>query len=435
MKQQKGNAQKMLLWYILAGLILGIIVGVILAATGASAADSKVLAFVQGLFDFLGTAFVNLLKMIVQPVIIFTLIVGTASIAPSQLGKVGVKIIGFYLLTSLFAIIIGLTVGNVFDPGTGIALEQTAGKDVVSTAPSMAKIFLDIIPTNPFGSFASGAVLPTIFFSIIFGIAIAFCRDSQDARIKKAADTVFHFFEGAAEAIFLVVRWIMWCAPIGVFALIVVVFWKNGASIATGLLKVFLVVYIGLIVHLFLVYGSFAKVNGFSFFKLLNKIKLAMLTAFVTRSSGGTLPISMNAAENEMGVNRSVYSFTLPLGSTINMDGTTIYLGVCAMFICNAIGAPLTFDQQLIVILTAVLASIGTAGVPGAGAIMLIMVLESIGLEVKAGTSVGAAYAMILGMDALLDMGRTCMNVTGDMVGTLVVAKSEKEVDMSKWAK
>jgi Na+/H+-dicarboxylate symporter len=159
-----------------------------------------------------------------------------------------------------------------------------------------------------------------------------------------------------------------------------------------------------------------------------------MITSFVSRSSGGTLPVSMEVAEENMGVSRSVYSFTLPLGATINMDGTAIYQGVCAIFVGFAIGMPLDFGQQLTVIATAVLASIGTAGVPGAGAIMLLMVLESVGLKVEPGTAVAAAYAMIFGIDALLDMGRTSLNVTGDLAATCLVAKTEDEVDMTKWS-
>jgi Na+/H+-dicarboxylate symporter len=158
-----------------------------------------------------------------------------------------------------------------------------------------------------------------------------------------------------------------------------------------------------------------------------------MIMAFVTRSSNGTLPLTMKLSEEKLGIPRSIGAFTLPLGATINMDGTAIYLGVCAMFIANAVGVPLTFSQQLLVIVTATLASIGTAGVPGAGAIMLLMVLNSIGLKVDAGTSVAAAYAMIFGIDALLDMGRTSLNVTGDMVGSSIVAKTEGELDLEKW--
>ena len=413
-----------LLVRILLGLILGAIAGIIFQnATGA-------IAFLSPFGDL----FVRLLKMIVQPVIVFTLIVGTASIAPSRLGKVGVKIILFYLLTSLFAIIVGLIFGNLIAPGAGMGIVGAEGvKSYVREAPDLVKTLLAIVPTNPFQAYASGDVLPTICFSIFFGIALAFCREHTEERVRAAADVTYRFFEGAAEVIFKVVGWVMQYAPIGVFALIFVVFSKQGAEAVGPLLSTTVAVYLGLIFQLRVVYMGLLALFGLNPVRFLKKVRNPMLTAFVTRSSGGTLPVSMETAEKEMGINRGVYGFTLPLGSTINMDGTTIYLGVCAMFVANAIGVPLTGSQQLVVVLTAVLASIGTAGVPGAGAIMLVMVLDSVGLKLEAGSAVSAAYAMVLGIDAILDMGRTSMNVVGDMTGTTIVAKTEIEMDMDVW--
>ena len=221
-------------------------------------------------------------------------------------------------------------------------------------------------------------------------------------------------------------------APIGVFFLIFQVFTQQGADAFGPLLHVTLAVYIGLVLQIFVVYMLICaafKINPVLFLK---KVYEPWLTAFVTRSSGGTLPVSMDTEERKMGISKGVYSFTLPLGATINMDGTTIYLGVCATFIANAVGMPLDASQQMTVIITAVLASIGTAGVPGAGAIMLIMVMNSVNLDVTQG-NVKLAYAMILGIDALLDMGRTSMNIVGDLCGTCVVAKLEDEMDPSFW--
>ena len=420
-------------WYFKSNLLLRILCGLILGAVAGIFLQNSTGAI--SFFSPFGDIFVRLLKMIVQPVIIFTLIVGTASIAPSRLGKVGVKIIAFYLCTSLFAIIVGLLFGNLIQPGLDmeIAGGEAAGKSL--KAPALIPTLLAIIPTNPFEAFSKGDVLPTIAFSIFFGISLAFCREHSEQRIRAAADVTYKFFEGAAEVIFKVVGWIMQYAPIGVFALVFVVFSKNGAKAFGPLATTTLAVYLGLICQFFLVYGGLLLIFGLSPLRFYKKVRSPMLTAFVTRSSGGTLPISMSTAENEMGITRGVYGFTLPLGATINMDGTTIYLGVCAMFIANAIGTPLTFSQQSVVILTAVLASIGTAGVPGAGAIMLLMVLESIGLKVEAGSAVAAAYAMVFGIDAILDMGRTSMNVVGDMAGTAIVAKLENEMDMKVWNK
>jgi Na+/H+-dicarboxylate symporter len=331
---------------------------------------------------------------------------------------------------------LGLIFGNIFHPGKGMELAGAAsgfGKEL--TQPSLIETLVNIVPKNPFSAITSGKILPTIFFCIIFGIGIAYLRESEDKRIKDAATTLFKFFEGAGEVMYLVVHWILQYAPIGVFALIAVVFGKQGAEAFGPLGIVTLAVYCALFAHLLLVYGGLLtifRVNALQFF---NKAKEATITAFVTRSSGGTLPVTLNVAENKMGVSKGVFSFTLPLGATINMDGTAIYQGVCAIFVGFAIGAPLTFGQQMTVILTAVLASIGTAGVPGAGAIMLLMVLNSVGLKVEPGTTVAMAYAMIFGIDALLDMGRTALNVTGDLSVTCMVAKTENEMDETYWEK
>jgi Na+/H+-dicarboxylate symporter len=410
-----------LLWRILIGLILGAIVGLI-AGPG--------IAWINPLGDL----FVRLLKMIVMPVVFFTLVVGAASISPARLGRVGVKIIVFYLLTSAFAVAIGLISANIFKPGMGLSLGAgvAAGKELVQ--PSLINTLLNIIPKNPFGALAGGAVLPTIFFAIMFGIGLSYLKISKDERIRRAGELVFNFFDGAAEVMYLVVRWVLQYAPIGVFALIAVVFGKQGAKAFGPLGIVTLAVYLAFIVHLLLVYGGLLAIFKLGLIPFLKGAKEAIITAFVTRSSSGTLPVTMRCAEENLGVSRNIFSFTLPLGATINMDGTAIYQGVCALFIGFAIGMPLSFGQQMTVIVTAVLASIGAAGVPGAGAIMLLMVLNSVGLPVEAGTPVAAAYAMILGIDALLDMGRTALNVTGDMTGTAIIAKTENALDQKKWA-
>lgn len=423
------HKRKGLLWAILIGLILGAIVGVIFAFISPENAVRKYALLVAAP---LGTLFINLLKMIVTPVIIFTLISGVASIEPSRLGKVGVKIIIFYMLTSLMAIIVGLVVGNIMQPGQGIVLAETTQTIAAKEAPSLVDTFLAIIPTNPFASIAKGDVLPIIFFSIFFGIALAFARDSKDAKVKEDADVVYKFFDGCAQVIFKVVGWVMMYAPIGVFFLIFQVFTQQGAEAFGPLLHVTLAVYIGLALQIFVVYMLICAAFKIHPVLFLKKVYEPWLTAFVTRSSGGTLPVSMDTAERKMGISKGVYSFTLPLGATINMDGTTIYLGVCAIFIANAVGLPLDASQQMTVIITAVLASIGTAGVPGAGAIMLIMVMNSVSLDVTQG-NVKLAYAMILGIDALLDMGRTSMNIVGDLCGTCVVAKLEDEMDPAFW--
>ncbi|ANF21779.1 dicarboxylate/amino acid:cation symporter [Thermococcus piezophilus] len=408
------------LYKILAGLVLGVILGMLVPEYSAALKP-------------LGDLFVRLLKMLVMPIILFSLIVGAASINPARLGRVGVKIILYYLATSAFAVFFGLLMGNLFKPGTGIELGTGSGKAIEAQAPSLVQTLLNIVPTNPFAALSSGQVLPTIFFAIVFGIAISYLMNSEDERIRSSAETLFRVMDAAAEAMYKIVAGVMQYAPIGVFTLIYYVIGQFGPNVAGPLVKVVVAVYLGLILQILFVYGVLLKLFGIDPLKFLRKAKDAMITAFVTRSSSGTLPVTMRVAEEEMGVDRGIFSFTLPLGATINMDGTALYQGVTVLFVANAIGQPLTLEQQLVVILTAVLASIGTAGVPGAGAIMLAMVLQSVGLGLVEGSPVALAYAMILGIDAILDMGRTMVNVTGDLAGTTIVAKTEGELDSSKW--
>lgn len=417
-----------LLVRILVALVLGAVVGIVLGFF-----PGAVKPFVDNT-RFFGDLFIRLLKMIVLPVILFSLVSGAASIAPGRLGRVGVKIIVYYLLTSVVAVVIGLILSNLFHPGAGLGIvgdTAIAGKN--SQAPGLSQILLNIVPTNPIDAVAKGDVLPVIFFSVCFGIALSYVKDSKVPSVASGADTLVNVFSAAAEAMYKVVAGIMQYAPVGVFVLISIVFAQQGPKAIGPLLMVTVVVYLGLILHLLCAYGGVLAVFRLGLVRFLRGANEAMITAFVTRTSSGTLPISLRVAEERLGVPRSVSSFTLPLGATINMDGTAIYLGVCAMFIGYATGQPLSFAQQLTVIITATLASIGTAGVPGAGAIMLLMVLESVGLKVEAGTAVASAYAMILGIDALLDMGRTCLNVSGDIAGSIVVSKSEGELDLAKW--
>ena len=422
---------KWLGWYFEINLLVRILLGLILGAIAG-------LVFGPGIVwvSPFGDIFVRLLKMIVMPVVMFTLIVGAASIHPARLGRVGVKALVIYMITTAFAVVLGLVMGNLFHPGRGLQLAGAAsafGKELEQ--PSLLDTLISVVPKNPFSAFSAGEILPTIFFCIMFGIGLAFLRESGEERVREAANTVFKFFEGCGEIMYKVVHWILQYAPIGVFALIAVVFGKQGAEAFGPLGIVTMSVYIALLVHYLLIYGGLLAIFRISPIQFYARAKEATITAFVTRSSGGTLPVSLDVAQNKMGVSKGVFSFTLPLGATINMDGTAIYQGVCAIFVGFAIGSPLTLSQQMTVIMTSVLASIGTAGVPGAGAIMLLMVLNSVGLKVEPGTTVAMAYAMIFGIDALLDMGRTALNVTGDLAVTCAVAKSENELDQTYWEK
>ena len=417
-----------LLVRIVTGLVLGGIVGIALGFQPETAA-----AFIKYTRIF-GDIFVNLLKMIVVPVIFFSLIVGAASLSPSMLGRVGVRTILFYMLSTLFAVFIGLVVATVLEPGAGLNMAAAGDvKGATREAPSMMKVLLDIIPTNPFDSLAKGAVLPIIFFALCVGISLAALREAKDEVLARQANIMFDACSAFAECIYKIVGGIMQYAPIGVFFLIAMVFAQQGPKVVGPLLFVTLAVYIALVIQYLVCYGGLLTLNGLSLVKFTRGASDAMITAFVTRSSSATLPVSMRVSEENLGASRTIAAFALPIGATINMNGTAIYIAVCAMFIGNACNMPLTFDQQFSVMITATLAAIGTAGVPGAGALMLIMALESIGIKLEAGSAVAATYAMILGIDALLDMGRTCMNITGDICGVVLVSKGEKMLDMSVW--
>ena len=409
-----------LLYRILIGLALGAILGFIFR--------EKIL-WIQPFGDL----FVRLLRMIMLPIILSTLIVGASSVSPAQLGKVGIRVIIFYLLTSAAAVVIGLFMGLVFKPRaviTGFA--ETAGRDITPT--KISTILLNIVPTSIAQAVVNETILAVIFFALVFGLALSYLKLSSDPRIKNAAETVYNFAEGIAELTMKVIRGIMQYAPIGVLALVAVVFATNGPKVIGALGVVTAACFVGYALHIVLVYFGLLKFyGGLGIKRFIRDGKNPFITGFVTRSSNGTLPVTIEAAE-DLGVKKDVYSFSLPLGATINMDGTAIYQGVCATFIALSVwNHGFNIEQMGIIVAVATLASIGTAGVPGAGAIMLLMVLDTINLPVTAGTAVAGAYAMILGIDALLDMGRTALNVTGDLVCTTVVSKKLNLLDMDKW--
>ncbi|GHV23026.1 amino acid transporter [Spirochaetia bacterium] len=411
-----------LLYRILIGLVLGVVLGLVF--------KDKILWIAP-----FGDVFVRLLKMIMMPIIVSTLIVGSSSVSPANLGKVGIRVIIFYLFTSALAVVIGLAMGVVFHPTAELAGGFTEAVGKAATAPKLSQTLLAIVPTSVLQVLVNETVLAVIFFALVFGIALSYLRNSKDERIKKGADILYSFFDGISEVIMMVIKAIMQYAPIGVLALVSVVFATNGPKVIGSLGVVTAACFVGYALHIIVVYlGILLKgVGHLSIKRFFQDAKDPFVTAFVTRSSNGTLPVSMEAAEN-LGVHKDIYSFSLPLGATINMDGTAIYQGVCATFIALSVtGHGFTLAQMGIIIVTATLASIGTAGVPGAGAIMLLMVLDSVGLKVTDGSAVAGVYAMILGIDALLDMGRTSLNVLGDVTCTTVVAKQMKELDMSKW--
>ncbi|GAG74608.1 unnamed protein product [marine sediment metagenome] len=367
-----------------------------------------------------GTIFISLLKMLIIPLIFATLVVGVASIAePKKLGRVAGKTIAYYLVTTAFAIIIGLLLGNIFQPGAGMNLVLEGPAKEAAGAPSLVDTIVNLIPKNPIGAMAEGKVLQVIAFALFFGYAMTKAGEKGKAVLK--------FFEGFAETMYKLTGIVMGFAPYGVFALIATTVGTHGLSVLIPFAKLIFAVYLGVIIHEVVVYSGMVSIIGkMSPVKFFKGFSEAALLAFSTCSSSATLPVSMRVAQENLGVSPTISSFVQPLGATINMDGTALYQGVCALFVAQAYGIHLGFGGQLTILLTALLASIGTAGVPGAGLIMLTLVLTSVGLPLE-------GVALIAGIDRVLDMARTSCNVTGDAACAVVVAKTEGElVDVKK---
>lgn len=363
----------------------------------------------------LGDLFLRLLKMLVVPLVLFTIIGGVSSVSPSQLGRIGGKVFVYYALTSLVAISLGLAIASLVHPGAGLTMP--GGGEQPEQAPSLVDTLLGIVPTNPLAAMAEGDVLAVIFVALIVGIALSVLRTSDDERLNEFGRLLGRANDALVQVVFLIVRGVLEYAPVGVFALIAAVLAKTGTSALVPLLKLTGVVYGG-VALMIVVYAGLLAVSRVGVRKFFGAAREPMLTAFVTRSSSGTLPVSSRAAER-MGVRDSVYSFTLPLGATINMDGTAIYVGASTMFVADIAGVQLSVGQILGVVAVGVLASIGTAGVPSAGLIMLSLTISQAGLPF-------APVALVAGVDSLLDMARTMCNVTGDLVGTRIVARTER---------
>jgi proton glutamate symport protein len=410
---------------ILLGLVLGAVIGFV-----ANVFELQGLTTVLLALEPIGTAFIRLITMIIIPLVVASLMVGTASLGDlAKLGRIGGKTIGFYLCTTAVAVTIGLIVSNVVQPGSRIddstrdALSARFEGDAVSRmqladeAPRVIDTLLNIIPRNPIQSAANLELLPLIFFTIIFAAAVSVIA-------PKRREAVITFFEGVNDASMVVIDWVMKLAPYAVFALIAAVVADFGTDLLVSLLVYSLVVIVGLLLHLGITYGLAVRfLARLPFGTFLRRVAKAPLVAFSTSSSNATLPVTMETAETELGISKPVSSFVLPLGATINMDGTALYQAVAVMFIAQIYGIEIGITEQLIVVLTATLASIGAAGVPSAGIITLIIVLNAVGL----GPQVQAGIALILGVDRILDMIRTSVNVTGDLTAAAVIARSEGE--------
>ena len=449
------------------GLVAGILVGWVLHITGA--------AWLADYTDYIGKIFISLVKMVVVPLVLASLILGAANLGdPKKLGRMGFKVIGFFMMTTFFSVSIGITLATVFQPGAALPAEtrnglvekyrdQAQGKlrgnadvaagdaaDVIrmvadklddpaiesaaedlqkkveaenmKAAPTAEKnelrkvldVLLNMVPTNPVSALATGDMLAIIFFALFFGVCLTLI---DPAKSRPMIDTV----DSLNEVILKMVTLVMETAPYGVFALMVGVVASMGIDILVPLSFYGAVVLAGLFLHVMIVYIGFitfyVRKNPIKF---LASIKEAVLLGFSTSSSSATLPVSMRVANQNLGISSQTSSFVLPLGATINMDGTALYQGVAAIFIAQVYGMELTMTQQLVMILTATLASVGAAGVPGAGMITLAVVLETANVPVE-------GIALIFGLDRLIDMFRTSVNIVGDLSCTTVMAHSEGE--------
>ena len=402
---------------ILSGMVLGIILGLVLNTLGGADPEQTPLIswFVDNVFDVIGKIFVISLKLLVVPLVFFSLVCGSASMGEDvKMGQVALKTIGLYLVTTAIAVSLALTIANIVDPGVGINTAEAADF-IAKPAPSFKDVFIGIFPSNPFQAMVEGNMLQVIVFAILVGVAILQAGDS--------GKTVLRGCQMISDVIMRMVAILMNLAPYGVFCLLAKLFTSQGFSAIINLALYFGTIVFVLFLHASVVYTSiFALLTRLNPLTLFKNMRPALLFAFSTSSSNATMPITLNVARTRVGAHNSIASFTIPLGATVNMDGTAIMQGIATVFIAQAYGLDLTMSEYLAVVATATLASIGTAGVPGVGLITLAMVLQQVGLPVE-------GIGLIIGVDRLLDMMRTVVNVSGDGMVTAVVADSEGLLD------
>lgn len=395
--------------WIFIGLALGILAGLLFM---------KHPDFAVTYIKPFGTLFLNLIKLVVVPIVLFSIISGVISLSDiRKVGSIGVKTIVFYMVTTMFAITLGLLFGNLFHMGSADLISSGAAEYTIPESPSLFETLLNIFPSNVIEPLLSATMLQIIVIAVLFGFGIILAGDKG----KLAGELAESLSEVSLKVMGLIIK----LSPIGVFALICPVVAENGPSILGSLMKLILVAYLVYMVHAVLVYSTMARtLAGISPLKFFKGMFPAMMLAFSSASSVGTLPLNLECCE-KLGARNEVASFILPLGATINMDGTAIYQGVSVIFIAQVFGVDLTLTQMITIVLTATLASIGTAGVPGSGVVMLAMVLESVGLPLE-------GIALVAGVDRILDMGRTTVNITGDAACTLSVDAIEKRKELKK---
>ncbi|WP_086929341.1 dicarboxylate/amino acid:cation symporter [Agarilytica rhodophyticola] len=408
---------------ILIAMGLGAVVGLIFFNLPNEGLLGNINSFLLGgVFDLVGSVFIASLKMLVVPLVFVSLVCGVCSIGGnSRIGMISVKTIAFYLITTAVAISLALALANIIDPGVGNINVDPAKAFEPKESPSIWATLKDLVPTNIVSAMADGKMLQIIIFAILFGIGLS--------KVGDGARQVRNFFTELDKVVMQMVLLLMRLAPYGVFCLIATMFAKSGLANIVQLAKYFTNVLLVLIIHMFLSYGTllwlFTGLNPVTFFK---KMKNVWVFGFSTASSNATLPVTLENAEKNLGVKNEIASFTVPLGATINMDGTAIMQGVATVFISQYFNIDIGFTGYMMVILTATLASIGTAGVPGVGLIMLTMVLAQVGLPAE-------GIAIIIGVDRILDMARTAVNITGDSAASIIVAKSEDKLDIDTYNK
>ena len=367
------------------GMVLGVAAGALTPAMGLDPSWYKPV----------GQLFINLVRMVVVPLVLTTLVAGAASVGDvSKLGRVAGKTLAYYLVTTAVAVVIGLVLANIFQPGSGLSISTEGLKAKEVAPPTLVDVFLNIVPINPIEALSKGNMLQIIFFALLFGFGLSVIGDK--------GKQVLHFFDGAADVMIKVTGFVMLYAPIGVFGLMAYTVSMHGLGVLLPLIKLVLVMYLACILQILIVYLPCVKVTGLTTSRFLKGLASPMMIAFTTCSSAA--------------------SFSIPLGNTINMDGAAIYMGIAAIFAAEVYGIPMPLDRQLTVILLAVLASIGSMGVPGAALIMITMVFTQVGIPLE-------AIALVAGVDRIMDMARTTINVLGDATGALFVSKLESDFD------
>ena len=404
-------------WQILIAMAVGIVFGIVFQYTNANLSENSIYSFIVSL----GTIFVRLLKMIIVPLIFTSIVTGISSISTGKkLGRLGTKTLFYYLTTSLFAILIGLTLTNLIKPGIGVDLPKSDSFDVskLNKPGSPAEILIRMIPLNPISAASNGDMLGLIFFALFLGISITQIKNKQKLQLTS-------FFESLFQAIMRMTEIIIKFAPIGVMGLITKAVATSGLDMFKAVAIYMLTIATGLGIHLLfilpLIFFIATKVNPLLHFKAMAS---AMATAFSTSSSSATLPVTMKCVREKAGISNETSSFVLPMGATVNMDGTALYECAGVIFISQVLGVDLSITQQFTIIITALLASIGAAGIPSAGLVMIFIVTQAVGFN---DSDVAIIIGTMLAVDRPLDMLRTMVNITSDSIGAAVIAISEGE--------